>query len=515
MALLAASSAMTLRTPSVRFTTPRHHFSGRSSRNRSYIVSASLGFTTDPRIQIERVADGLLKDVAALLVYQEVFRSPPAQAFLKLLLVLRRRDDDIKILEAYGEFFRLMATGKHSSWQDFLLEGILKADGNPFAEAAASSGDSSSTYGGRIPASLEAAATADLESLQRLSLNESTMISWVTELVSETKPQWRNAASSSLDSRTVPKVDEKKTNNIVGFLVTDEEKEASVEDKILVSPSEEKTIKTESDFVISERQQWQKKISGLWNWSEAVHLLKDYHAENGFGRVALSQVLKLRGGKLVPDFRYLKPVSEPHLTVWSRQQAALRENIHRHVSQGSAHHVFVHGPSGSGKSWLVKATLSKLSEDARFRVVLLPSSEFKQLATILEEMRKNSHIRFVLLVEDLFLRSVEESFVLLKAALDEHLQEWPRNVLLCATSSRSDAKIGETTVKLGDLFGLTVCLAKLNEQQYRDCVEELLEQSGDANNAAKRDEIFRQAIKFGEQEGFTARSASKLININN
>ncbi|EFJ09031.1 hypothetical protein SELMODRAFT_428514 [Selaginella moellendorffii] len=481
MALLAASSAMTLRTPSVRFTTPRHHFSGRSSRNRSYIVSASLGFTTDPRIQIERVADGLLKDVAALLVYQEVFRSPPAQAFLKLLLVLRRRDDDIKILEAYGEFFRLMATGKHSSWQDFLLEGILKADGNPFAEAAASSGDSSSTYGGRIPASLEAAATADLESLQRLSLNESTMISWVTELVSETKPQWRNAASSSLDSRTVPKVDEKKTNNIVGFLVTDEEKEASVEDKILVSPSEEKTIKTESDFVISERQQWQKKISGLWNWSEAVHLLKDYHAENGFGRVALSQVLKLRGGKLVPDFRYLKP----------------------------------HGPSGSGKSWLVKATLSKLSEDARFRVVLLPSSEFKQLATILEEMRKNSHIRFVLLVEDLFLRSVEESFVLLKAALDEHLQEWPRNVLLCATSSRSDAKIGETTVKLGDLFGLTVCLAKLNEQQYRDCVEELLEQSGDANNAAKRDEIFRQAIKFGEQEGFTARSASKLININN
>lgn len=43
---------------------------------------------------IERAANALLKDAATLLIYQEVFRSAPAQAFLKVLLALRRGDGE-------------------------------------------------------------------------------------------------------------------------------------------------------------------------------------------------------------------------------------------------------------------------------------------------------------------------------------------------------------------------------------------------------------------------------------
>lgn len=45
---------------------------------------------------IERAASALLKDAATLLVYQEVFRGAPAQAFLKILLALRRGDGNAK-----------------------------------------------------------------------------------------------------------------------------------------------------------------------------------------------------------------------------------------------------------------------------------------------------------------------------------------------------------------------------------------------------------------------------------
>ena len=45
---------------------------------------------------VERSAARLLRDAASLLVYQDVLQSPPAQAFLRLLLLLRRSDGEWK-----------------------------------------------------------------------------------------------------------------------------------------------------------------------------------------------------------------------------------------------------------------------------------------------------------------------------------------------------------------------------------------------------------------------------------
>ena len=65
------------------------------------------------------------------------------------------------------------------SWEDLILEGILAGDANPFAEAAANVGNSRSKWSGGVPSSLQAAAAADLDSLQRLSVTESTLVGWV------------------------------------------------------------------------------------------------------------------------------------------------------------------------------------------------------------------------------------------------------------------------------------------------------------------------------------------------
>ena len=38
-----------------------------------------------------------------------------------------------------------------------------------------------------------------------------------------------------------------------------------------------------------DREKWRKKIGGLWRWSEAVPLLKEYYALNGIGRLGFEQ----------------------------------------------------------------------------------------------------------------------------------------------------------------------------------------------------------------------------------
>lgn len=58
-----------------------------------------------------------------MLLYQNVLRGRPAQAFLKLLPLLQRGSTG-NILEAYGEFYSSLAAGNYLSWQDYLLEEV-------------------------------------------------------------------------------------------------------------------------------------------------------------------------------------------------------------------------------------------------------------------------------------------------------------------------------------------------------------------------------------------------------
>ena len=52
-----------------------------------------------------------------------MLKGRPAQAFLKLLLLLQKgRVQDV--LEAYGDFYSSLAAGNYLSWQDYLLEEV-------------------------------------------------------------------------------------------------------------------------------------------------------------------------------------------------------------------------------------------------------------------------------------------------------------------------------------------------------------------------------------------------------
>ncbi|CAM6122567.1 unnamed protein product [Calypogeia fissa] len=464
------------------------------SRRPARGISASLGFTADPRVGVERAANGLLKDAAMLLLYQEVFRSPPAQAFLKVLLALRRGDDGLKLLEAYGEFFKLMAIGRYPSWEDYILEGILSGEKNPFAEASANVGNPRGVWSGGVPPSLRAAAAADLDSLQRLSITESTLSGWIAEMVADIRPEWRIAAASNFSSKSVPKTPtvSKEGANIFGFNTSEprfkdvDDPEVNADHATSSAPSEEfvgkdlvgpgYNTKATHTFIHEDREMWRKKIGGHWRWSEAVPLLEKYYADHSVGRVASTQFLQWKGGKIANDPKWItKARSVCDLSVHQARKEALLKNLTRHAERRTAHHILLYGSSGTGKTWLLRSVLSEVTSSKGLHIITVPVSDLKSISTVLEELSRHWQLRFALIVDDLLSRGGEDNYAYLKSALEE----WPDNVLLCATSPRKVAIPGRDggadQRDIAHLFGLTLKVEDLDQDEYVSCVKELLQ----------------------------------------
>lgn len=508
---------------------PSHccHANSVVSPNRApFAAFASLGFTAEPRIGIERAANGLLKDAASLLLYQEVLRTPPAQAFLKVILALRRGEDGWKLLEAYGEFYKLMASGNHSSWEDLVLEGILVGEGNPFSEASANVGNPRKDHFRGVSPSLRAGAAADLDSLQRLSITESTLVGWVTDLVPDVRPEWRVAAESNLSSRNIRKasigvVDERDTKRGLTFLRSEDlsnrlENIEKSKENVLFENFEMDAAAGSATFGTTDhasRELWRKRIGGLWRWSEAVPLLEKYYAEFGIGRTACTQALQCKGGKLLEDSNFYTFNSNWNLSVHQAHREKLTEAFGKHASQSAALHILVCGPSGSGKTWLVKSALYNLVREGKIRVVSMPKNELKHLRGVVEELARYWQLRFVLVADDL------------PETDDLVHMEWPENVLLCVTSlfptsykgtQESETKKNHSSNVFNDIFGMVLTLESLDLDSYLICVQEILK-SKEKNAAMTQvdgiQESFRQqAVSWTkEREVLSLRTAAQFV----
>ncbi|CAI5980448.1 unnamed protein product [Closterium sp. NIES-65] len=450
---------------------------GGAVRGRRRTITA-IGFTADPRPSVEKAAARLLRDAAALLVYQEVFKGAAPQAFLRLLLQLRRSDDPLRVLESYGEFHRLMAFEEHSSWEDLLLYRILTVENNPFAEAAAAATTTTATTAAAAAAvsagdptilggkqgKLRAAAAVDLSSLQRLCVNETTLASWVADIVPDMPAEWREAAAGAANGVAKGSRDRNGAGEarVMGFDLTAASKEALTPAAPAASAA---SSSSSSEDLLPPR------ISGMWDWADALPLIHAFHAANGYGEAAVSSVLEWKGGRFVaaaPDL--VTPPPSPLFSIYNHHREALRGLVHTHVDSRPSPHVLLHGPPGTGKSTLLRsvllpmalpssALLSIPSSDSpltsplagesgegssrgrrELRVVLLQKGEVKGIAGVLQAAAKMPSLRFCLLIDNLNLRAGEEALIALRQVLHSSFVSlpFPSNVQLLATSLSPD-----------------------------------------------------------------------------
>lgn len=504
-----------------------------------------------PRASVVDKTTKLLQDVSTLLVYQEVFSKPPAKAFLKVLDCLSRKDADGRLFEYYGLFFKLMCITRLPSWKDYILEAILTCENNPFAEAAATAGNPKArwTSGAQVPATLQAAAASDLDTLQRLSVSESTLSEWVAETEVDYTPDWLIAVSNfgtetcslfrttancipesqpfkvsdhrirssrigeeSTSARSFELKLQKAADGVIepGYRIVPKSEqphgEASASSSALqVEPechSSSSYFSRTNESLARIRARLRERIKSFSRWSDAVLLLERYHAVYGVGLIASEQFLLVRRGNFYPDKQgwTARTTEACNLRIQRDEKEMLVRNFTKHANGRSAQHVLLYGPSGVGKTWLLRSALSEVASGGDLRIVTLPSFRWPEdelgsedgdekgynFPKILRQLGlRQWKLRFVLFIDDLMPSAFcKHTFNILKSAFDGNHQEWPANVLLCATSSKIrtcsvHVKFRDMEVlDLAHLFGLTcvVKLTPLNEDEYVHCVQDLLEQ---------------------------------------
>lgn len=397
--LSSSRAAFRLR-PSLQRCRLRHAYLQRMIQTRA--IGFDLG--TETGKGTEKHAENLTRAAASLLLFQNVLKGRPAQAFLKLLLLLQKgRIQDI--LEAYGDLYSSLAAGNHLSWQDYLLEEVLIGKYNCFARVAAK--------GELLRASpLHKAVAYDLDILQKLAVAETTLVSWVED-VSRSLPQgWPGAAASSGPS-TKPQQGACKTEAL--HLPSD-----------LAAP----------DFISApltpqQRSAYRANIGGKWRWAEALPELQYYYETYGFGITASSSTLKWAGGFLevhTPPTGQNRRRADTGQSTCTDLLVQNTINFLNHTDFESSM-LIASGAPGSAVAWD-----SYLQEVAPLgvRLVQLNSADVTQLADVAFTLQQYPRVKFAVVCASMMCSEGSGAHAALHSVLTGG--GWPDNAILYAAS---------------------------------------------------------------------------------
>lgn len=172
------------------------------------------------------------------------------------------------------------------------------------------------------------------------------------------------------------------------------------------------------------------------------------------------------------------------------QAETLLENTKAFGKGFAANNALLWGARGTGKSSLVKAIHNELDDDPAYPLHLIEiyREDLSTLSRLLDVLRTQPEIRFVLFCDDLSFDENDSSYKSLKAVLEGGISGRPDNVIIYATSNRrhllprkmieneSSTAIhkGESVeekVSLSDRFGLWLGFYNINQDAYLDMIK--------------------------------------------
>jgi predicted AAA+ superfamily ATPase len=120
------------------------------------------------------------------------------------------------------------------------------------------------------------------------------------------------------------------------------------------------------------------------------------------------------------------------------QAETLLENTKAFASGYAANNALLWGARGMGKSSLVKAIHNKLDDDPKYPLHLIEiyREDLSTLPHLLDVLRTQPDIRFLLFCDDLSFDENDSSYKSLKAVLEGGISGRPDNVIIYATSNR-------------------------------------------------------------------------------
>ena len=167
------------------------------------------------------------------------------------------------------------------------------------------------------------------------------------------------------------------------------------------------------------------------------------------------------------------------------QAKTLLENTAQFAKGYAANNALLWGARGTGKSSLVKAIHNQLDDNSKtpLHLVEIYREDLPDLPFLLEIMRREQAIRFILFCDDLSFDENDSSYKSLKAVLEGGIEGRPENVIIYATSNRRHllprnmienerstaihkSESVEEKVSLSDRFGLWLGFYNCNQEDY-------------------------------------------------
>ena len=408
---------------------------GRARRVATRGLGFDLGEAAEDKLRPEVEAQALIDDAASLLYLQEALRSPAAQAYLVLLQQIAMKATPTKLFTAYGSFFRAQIATDAPSFADHVLDQVISGRENPLAAACAT---------GRAPKPAElAAARADLELLQRLCVNEATMLQWCERLAKAATPTRTQPASWIAAAQALAAADARADRS-----ANQSSAQSSPDEVPEWTPAEEGSVveaPASSEAVAALRE----RVQQSWSWSETLPALMAHWRDHGVGDMGAHSVLMWHPKRGLTACRADGAAEEtPTLLgdAWTAEplahQAETRDTLvdvlRAHIaaeSRDGINHVLVHGRPGVGKRWTMRSACGAVFGEG-LRVVRVSRGDLRALPEILDAVREHPRARFAMVLEmPLCLAPYAEFHNVLTSALDGGGGgAWPSNAVLVAAA---------------------------------------------------------------------------------
>ncbi len=231
--------------------------------------------------------------------------------------------------------------------------------------------------------------------------------------------------------------------------------------------------------------------------------------------------------------KYLKAVKDidlidlDSLIAIDKQKQEICDNTELFLANHKANNALLWGARGTGKSSLIKGLLNKYKDDG-LCIVEIPRNELGYLVDICDALR-NVDKKFILFCDDLSFDKGDNSYKMLKGALEGSIEAPAKNILFYATSNRRhlipekmsdnfDAKYIEEELhqsdaieeqlSLSDRFGLILSFPSIDQPTYFDIVDSYFK-----DFTKNRDVLHTQAARYATKRGVrSGRVAKQFFN---
>lgn len=252
----------------------------------------------------------------------------------------------------------------------------------------------------------------------------------------------------------------------------------------------------------------------------------EYHArlrqigKYGYGIYAANPMFVIRDEQIVP-VKYPDRVQLSSLSGYEPERQAVIANTLALLNGKYAQNVLLYGDAGTGKSTTVKAIVNAYFGEG-LRLIQISKADLPMLPVIMERIHNNP-LKFILFVDDLTFDAGDDSFGILRAALEGSVSERPANTVIYAASSSqylepSDFADANSVSPVPDVipeqqalagrFGIRVRFRRPDRAAYLGFVQELAEQYNLHMDSAV---LHQAAEEFAQRSGGRSPRAAKQL----